>query len=171
MSMVVIESVTRETALVFKTMRLRALRDSPTAFSSTYAKEAQASDAGWIERLAQWTDQWTHRSSTVFLAMDGDVPCGIAGSFLHPENREIAQLVSMWTAPTHRRGGVGRMLVNAVIAWAGSRHAGTLLLHVTSNNHPAIAFYERLGFARTERTAPYANDPALLQYEMSRPIV
>jgi len=41
---------------------------------------------------------------------------------------------------------------------------------VTSNNEPAILFYQRLGFTLTGRTAPYANDPALLEFEMSRPI-
>jgi ribosomal protein S18 acetylase RimI-like enzyme len=39
-----------------------------------------------------------------------------------------------------------------------------------SNNEPAILFYQRLGFARTGRTEPYPNDPALIEYEMSRAI-
>jgi len=33
-----------------------------------------------------------------------------------------------------------------------------------------MAFYERLGFIRTGRTEPYPNDPALIEYEMSRPV-
>lgn len=169
--MIAIEPVTRDTALVFKTMRLRALQDTPSAFGSTYANEAPLSDGEWIERLSQWTDQWSHTKSTIFLARDGGVPCGMVGSFLHLDDRSIAQLVSMWTAPTHRRRGVGRMLVNQMLAWAGSRQARMLCLNVTSNNQPAIAFYERLGFIRTGRAEPYPNDPALLEYEMSRPVV
>jgi ribosomal protein S18 acetylase RimI-like enzyme len=76
----------------------------------------------------------------------------------------------MWTAPTHRRRGVASLLVNEVISWARLRGARTLLLMVTSSNDPAISFYQRLGFTRTGRTEPYPHDPALIEYEMSRPI-
>ena len=76
----------------------------------------------------------------------------------------------MWTAPTHRKQGVGRLLINEIHNWAHVRNARTLLLMVTSNNDTAIQFYERLGFARTGRTEPYPNDPAVIEYEMSRPI-
>jgi hypothetical protein len=41
--------ITPENALVFKTVRLRALQESPTAFGSTYAKESQFSDADWVQ--------------------------------------------------------------------------------------------------------------------------
>jgi len=32
----------------YKTVRLRALKDTPTAFGSTYAKESALSDADWL---------------------------------------------------------------------------------------------------------------------------
>jgi GNAT superfamily N-acetyltransferase len=61
-------------------------------------------------------------------------------------------------------------LVNNVLNWARGRNARSLLLMVTSNNEPAIGFYQRLGFTRTGRTEPYPNDPVVIEYEMSRPI-
>jgi len=76
----------------------------------------------------------------------------------------------MWTAPTHRQRGIGRLLVNEVLDWARLRRARTLQLMVRSNNEAAILFYQRLGFARTGRIEPYPNDPDLIEYEMSRPI-
>ena len=102
--------------------------------------------------------------------MDGDTACGIAGSFLDQDDATRAHLVSIWTAPTHRRRGIGRLLVNEVLEWARLRRARTLQLMVTSNNEPAILFYQRLGFTLTGRTESYPNDPALIEYEMSRPI-
>ncbi|PYY15895.1 MAG: GNAT family N-acetyltransferase, partial [Acidobacteria bacterium] len=66
--------------------------------------------------------------------------------------------------------GVGRLLVGAILDWARQRGARTLRLMVTSNNEPAISFYQRLGFTLTGRTEPYPNDPALIEYEMSRSI-
>jgi len=41
---------------------------------------------------------------------------------------------------------------------------------VTSNNEPAIRFYERLGFTKTGRTEPYPNDASFFEVEMSRTI-
>ena len=50
-----IERVTAENALVFKDVRLRALKEFPTAFSSTFAKESQISDEEWIQRAVRWS--------------------------------------------------------------------------------------------------------------------
>jgi len=60
--------------------------------------------------------------------------------------------------------------VNEIAGWARLRGAEALQLMVTSSNEPAMLFYQRLGFSRTGRTEPYPNDPALIEYEMSRPI-
>jgi hypothetical protein len=43
--LIAIQPVTQRNALVFKTVRLRALQDSPHAFGSAYAKESQFSDS------------------------------------------------------------------------------------------------------------------------------
>ena len=165
-NMVAIEPITRENMFLFKAVRLRALQNAPHAFSATYAKESQFDDAEWLRR----TERMNGDKGVGFLAMDGDAGCGIVGAFLDANDVTQAQLVSMWMAPTYRQRGVGRLLVNEVLSWARRRGACTLLLMVTSNNEPAIRFYERLGFTRTGRTEPYPNDPAVLEYEMSMPI-
>jgi ribosomal protein S18 acetylase RimI-like enzyme len=170
-TMIVLTPITQTNMLIFKSVRLRALQDSPSAFGSTYAKEVQLTGTDWIERTARWNGE----RGAGFLAMDDDdndgAACGIAGVFLDQDDPARAHLVSMWTAPTHRQRGVGSLLVNQVISWARLRGARTLLLMVTSGNGPAISFYERLGFTRTGRTEPYPNDPALIEYEMSCPIL
>jgi ribosomal protein S18 acetylase RimI-like enzyme len=166
MQKIAIEPITPLNTFVFKAVRLRALQDAPHAFSSTYAKEAQLTDSDWIQRVERWNGE----RGAGFLAMDQDMACGIAGSFLDQNDATRAQLIAMWTAPTHRQRGVGRLLVNAVLNWALRRNARVLQLMVTSINEPAIRFYERLGFTRTGRTEPYPNDPTVIEYEMSRPI-
>jgi len=164
--MITIVPITPQNVFTFKAVRLRALQDTPHAFGATYANESQLTDAEWIQR----TERWSGEKGIGFLAIDGDAACGIAGSFLEQDDATRAKLISMWTAPTHRRRGVGQLLVNEVLNWARSRNARTLLLMVTSHNEPAIRFYEHLGFTRTGRTQPYPNDPAVLEYEMFRPI-
>ena len=164
--MIVIEPITLLNTFLFKDVRLRALQDAPHAFGSTYAKESQFTELEWIKRVERWNGE----SGVGFLALDQATACGVAGSFLDQNDATRARLLSMWTAPTHRQQGIGRLLVNDVLNWARGRNARTLLLMVTSNNEPAIRFYQRLGFTRTGRTEPYPNDPAVFEHEMSRPI-
>lgn len=165
--MIQIEQMTPRNAAIFRDVRLRALLEAPSAFGSTYAKESQLTVSDWVQRAAQWNGA----RSILYLALDGAAACGMAGSILDQDDRTRAQLISMWTAPAHRQHGIGRLLVNEVLEWARLRGANTLHLLVTSNNHRAIAFYGRLGFTLTGRTEPYPNDPELLEYEMSRPIL
>ena len=164
--MIAIRQITPPDASVFKAVRLRALQDAPHAFGSTYAKESEFPDSEWLARIERMNGE----RGVGFLAMDGETACGIAGSFLGENDATRATLISMWTAPTHREQGIGRLLINEIHNWAHRRNARTLLLMVTSNNDSAMRFYERLGFTRTGRTEPYPNDPAVIEYEMSRPI-
>jgi ribosomal protein S18 acetylase RimI-like enzyme len=164
--MIALELITPQNALIFKAVRLRALQDTPSAFGSTYAKESQLTEADWIKRAIQWNGE----RGAGFLAIDSGAACGIAGSFLDQDDATRAPLISMWTAPTHRQRGVGRLLVSELFGWARRRAVHTLQLMVVSNNEPAILFYQRLGFTRTGRTEPYPNDPALIEYEMSRAV-
>ena len=163
---VFIEPITRRNALAFKAARLRAPRDTPTAFSSTYADESRRTDEEWLERA----DNSNGDRSISFLALESGEPCGIVGSFLDREDPRRAHLVSMWVAPSHRRNGVGRALVHAVLDWARSKDARAVYLTVTCNNVDAVTFYRSLGFSFTGRTVTYPNDRDLFEREMSRPI-
>jgi len=89
---------------------------------------------------------------------------------LEEDDAKRAHLLSMWVAPTHRRIGIGRSLVDVIVAWASTQSVRVLQLLVTSNNDTAIRFYQQLGFKMTGRTEPYANDPTLSNYEMVRSI-
>jgi ribosomal protein S18 acetylase RimI-like enzyme len=160
--MIRIEPITTRNLEVFRKVRLRALLDSPSAFGSTYAREASFDDDEWARRVERWSGE----QGIGFLAMDDEEPCGIAGALLEESGR--AQLVSMWTAPGCRQRGAGRLLVEAVIGWAASRGLQTIRLMVTSQNRTALCFYEQLGFSRTGRVEPYPNDPALVEWEMAR---
>ena len=165
--MIVLERITAQNAMVFKEVRLRALQDTPSAFGSTYARESQFAESEWIQRA----DNMNGERAIGFIAMDAGVACGIAGCFLDQTDDTRAHLISMWTAPTHRQQGIGRLLVNEVLDWTRKREVRLLRLMVVCNNDHAIKFYERLGFNKTGLTEPYPNDPALIEYEMSRPVV
>jgi GNAT superfamily N-acetyltransferase len=162
--MVTLEPITAENVVLFREVRLRALRDAPLAFGSTYARESQFSDEEWLQRVTRWNGE----SGIGYLAMEGGHGCGIAGVLLEEEDGTCANLVSMWVAPTHRKCGAGRLLVNEIADWSRQRGVHVMRLMVTSSNESAMQFYQRLGFSRTGRTEPYPNDLALIEYEMSK---
>ena len=65
----------------------------------------------------------------------------------HPASAHVADL-GLMVAETHRRHGVGRALLDEALRWAHQAGVTKLELHVFPHNAPAIALYERFGFAR-----------------------
>lgn len=150
--------------VIFKMTRLAALLESPSAFGSTHAQESQLSDADWLKRATEWSSD----RRIGFLVLSDRNACGIVGACVDDHDSSLIDLTSMWVAPTCRRCGIGRALIDAVVDWARRRGTGRIRLTVTSNNMAAIRLYERTGFCMTGRTEPYPNDANLFEYEMSR---
>lgn len=164
--MIHLQPISVEKVELYKSTRLAALQDTPTAFGSTYAKESKLTDHDWIKRVGQWNGA----RSIALLAMDDNKPCGIAAGFFEQSDPSAATLVSMWVAPTHRKRGVGKLLVDAIFNWVVESNGRCLNLLVTNNNETAIQFYTSLGFKMTGKTEPYPNDPALFEYEMVKQV-
>ncbi len=127
----------------YKNLRLRALADSPDAFGSTLAREQNLSDADWSGRLAGGANRW---DLPLVAEVDGK-PIGLAWGRIEKSNPDVANLYQMWVAPSHRCLGGGRMLLEAVIAWARAKGASHLELGVTCGESPARRLYSRAGFA------------------------
>jgi len=130
-------------------LRLRALADSPDSFGSTFERERAHKRNDWL----QWISGWEDAVNGLVVAVDGDEWIGMAvGSRTGDDER--AHLYAMWVVPRARRTGIGRRLVEAVLAWARDQGASEIELGVTATNRAAVEFYEGLGFADTgERRA------------------
>ena len=146
----------------YRAVRLRALKDTPLAFGSTYEREVRLTDEEWAARAARCSGG---RDVGFLARCDGEY-AGLALCFVEAEDAAVGQLISMWVAPEARGSGVGRMLIDAIVVWAAGHRMKTIKLMVTSVNDGAMEFYRRLGFERTGRTEPYPNDPAVVEYEM-----
>jgi ribosomal protein S18 acetylase RimI-like enzyme len=81
----------------------------------------------------------------VVVAEDAGALLGVAGASLSAWNRR-AHLDGLYVAPEARRRGVGRALVDAVVAYARAAEARCLWLETQNTNYPAVRFYERVGF-------------------------
>jgi GNAT superfamily N-acetyltransferase len=139
-----------------RAVRLAALADTPSAFGSTWATEAERSDDEWSDR-ARWASSGTDRIT--LLARQGNRVVGIAGGYREEIATAEVDLVSMWTDPAARRTGVGQRLVGAVIEWAANTGASSVGLWVTRGNSPAQLLYESMGFRETGEYQPLPSDP------------
>ena len=153
-----------ETTLL-KTLRLRALAESPDAFGDSLATARARPDAYWTEMTRSVTEPDRH---AMFLAEDAAAAVGIAFGLVDRERADRAHLGGMWVDPAGRRRGVGRALVDAVLAWARERGFAAVVLWVTEGNAEAEALYERMGFTRTGRSDRLPSNSRLAVYEMGR---
>ena len=90
----------------------------------------------------------------------------------HPSSHHVADL-GLMVAASHRRQGVGRMLLEQAVAWARVAEVSKLELHVFPWNEPAIRLYETFGFEREgvrrdhyRRDGEYV-DAILMAYRLS----
>ncbi|CAB4929470.1 unannotated protein [freshwater metagenome] len=119
----------------FRDVRLASLADAPGAFGSRHADWVDATEERWRARL-------TDVPLTV-VARESGCPVGVVSGV--PADDHV-DLISMWVAPDHRGTGLAGRLVGEVVAWAAAQELDTELM-VREDNAPAIAAYERAGFA------------------------
>lgn len=142
----------------YHAVRLAMLEESPSVFGSTHAEAASFDEQLWRQRLAD---------NVVILARVGATP---AGSVMYSEygttDRDDCALFGMWVDPDFRGAGVGRALVDAVVAQARAGGKRRVVLHVVTDNDPAGRLYERAGFVPTGRTVPYPHDDRVVEVEL-----
>jgi ribosomal protein S18 acetylase RimI-like enzyme len=146
-------------------LRLRALRDSPESFADTAEQAEQRSSSYWEDLTRSVTEPNRH---IMFLACDGDAIVGSIYGLRDRENRDAARIGGTWVAPSHRRRGVGRELLDAVVSWAREHGFGRLALWAPSASAAATALYRRAGFKTTGRRKPLRNNSTHEAVELER---
>jgi ribosomal protein S18 acetylase RimI-like enzyme len=142
----------------YRAIRLAMLLESPSSFGGTHVEAARNDEQVWRQRL---TD------NVVLLARVGRMPAGSAMySVYGASDPGDCSLFGMWVDPGFRRTGVGRALVDAVMARARAAGKRRVVLHVVADNTGARGLYERAGFVATGRSVPYPHDDQLTEVEM-----
>jgi ribosomal-protein-alanine N-acetyltransferase len=85
----------------------------------------------------------TLSSAECLLAADGK---DIGGFILSSVNAPLAHIVTLDVAQTHRRSGIGSMLLNAMEKKVGAQGVHTVLLETAVDNQAAVAFWQRHGY-------------------------
>lgn len=143
-----IRPLTPDDAAAFQALRLRGLRESPASFGSSYEEE--------VDRPLEVVAERMSGDTVVYGAWDGDALVGVGGLYraTNRKARHRATVWGMYVAPEARGRGLGRALLEAVVA-----HARTvdgvhrLELGVETTNAAARQLYLRFGFT------PYGVQP------------
>jgi GNAT superfamily N-acetyltransferase len=127
---------------VLRELRLAAMVDSPSAFSSTYERE--------LARTTQDWRRWMAPGAT-FILEGASEPCGLVAGSRDVEDSSVVHLMAMWVRPDIRGTGAADVLVSAVKHWAAEVGAAQVRLNVVESNGRARRCYERAGFQATGR--------------------
>ena len=129
-------------AAAYRTLRLAALRAFPHAFRTDY-DEALQQPLSWAEkRLATPGD-------TMFGAFDGEALAGAVCLRIQDgrKNRHAAELKALAVDPERQRQGIGRALVDHLLAHARAQgYIRQVNLTVTDGNTRAQQLYDAFGF-------------------------
>ena len=142
----VIRQLTETDAALFRVLRLRALRESPHAFTNSYEEFSQQP----LESTAQrFRDQVNSRVNFTLGAFQDDQLVGIVGFYRETalKIQHKGSIVSMYVQPEFRSQGIARALLTEAIDRARRLPGLTqLLLGVMETQTTAKRLYESLGF-------------------------
>ena len=112
-----------------------------------------------------FSDPWSESSvaselsnplSAWLVAMDGDVLAGYVGS---QSVMGESDMMNIAVDAHYRRQGIAQALVEALVVQLKEKGNHSLTLEVRISNLPAIALYEKLGFAQVGRRPNYYRNP------------
>lgn len=145
---------------VLQAARLRALSDSPDAFASGFLAEQACTERQWRRRLE--VGSW-------IVAVEDDEVIGMAGLVGgHPPEGDHVE--SIWVARSHRRRGVFRALLGALVEIGRRNGDRDLQLWVLEDNVVAQRAYARLGFVPTGEQQPIVPDHPRAELRLRLPL-
>lgn len=130
-------------AAAFQALRLHALQECPTAFSSSYEEECGIPLARVAERLAPAPDH------AVLGAFEDGSLVGIVG-LQRERPRKLAHKAVIWgvyVTPARRKHGIGRRLLKYALEHAASMPGlRQVVLGANAANDATLALYTAVGF-------------------------
>jgi ribosomal protein S18 acetylase RimI-like enzyme len=146
---------------LYRLLRLRALEESPDAFATTHAEQAERPDDSWAARLAAAA---VSADDYPLVAEQEGEPLGLAWAKADADDPGVVEIFQVWVAPAARGRGIAAGLLREAIGWARKRGARAVRLDVTQGDTAAVRLYLREGFRNAGEPVPFrAGSPLLSQ--------
>ena len=146
-------------------LRLRALRDAPHAFATSFERAQDRSRQHW-EDFAVKSE--VAETQVTLVVVDDARWVAMASCFLDEQDPHTAWLVQMWVEPESRGLGLARLLVEAAADWARARGVTRLKTSVSEGNAAAQALYKAVGFHPTGERRQLASNPSVVEVGLIR---
>jgi ribosomal protein S18 acetylase RimI-like enzyme len=133
----------------YKTLRLEALKNNPSAFGESYEEKLKSNDQQWKDDLQDSLDE---NGNVMFFANDEQAPIRMIGAYWQDTTKfkHIANICSVYVCETYRNQGIGKLLMQTIMDYlANILQFEKIKLSVVSNKIPALKMYENLGFQQT----------------------
>ena len=146
------------------------------------APEPRPLKAGDVEAVAAleravFADPWSRRSFEEMLGLEHVrafvLPAaggGVHGYAVCSAAADEGEILNVAVAPERRRGGCGRVLLGACLAWLAERGVARVYLEVRRSNAAAIAMYAGLGFEVSGVRSRYYRMPTEDAITMAREV-
>ncbi|MFC5049115.1 GNAT family N-acetyltransferase [Rubritalea spongiae] len=144
-----IKRVSKGESQLYKTLRLKALKDSPSAFGATYEDAVLRSDQSWQDQsdaAAEGSDK------AIFLINEPSIS-GMAAIYREEEGSSIGQLFQMWVSPEARGSNTAKDILQYALSWAEEHRYSKILAEVTKGNTRALKFYKKFGFVDSHHSS------------------
>lgn len=141
-------------------------------------RRATVADIPWLMNLerqcataAHWTEQqYQHlfptderlllvAEASPLISSGPDASAGILGFLIARHLAPEWELENIVVAPTERRKGLGKRLLDALLAAARETNSSSVFLEVRESNAVARTLYQRAGFEQTGRRQSYYTSP------------
>ena len=153
-----IKRLARDEWLALRGIRLAALRESPGAFLSTYAREDSFGENSWRAEF--------DRGGWCIGFREGQ-PVSLLGVTREPGTpQHQCYLEYVWVSPECRRSGVAAFMLTVVLDQLRASGVRTAFLWVLDGNNAAVRLYKRLGFVSTNHRQPLADSPGRSEERM-----
>ncbi len=111
-------------------------------------------------QAAQWPQESYGKAHSLGqIVLIAQVNGQVCGFLVARVTGDEAEILNTAVDPTHRRSGIGSLLLTTAISEAQARNAKNIYLEVRESNSAAIAFYSRHGFAKTAQRCAYYSSP------------
>jgi GNAT superfamily N-acetyltransferase len=164
--MAAIRDATEDDWKLLRSIRLKALFFAPRAFLSDYGREAGYDERRWRERLRK--DHWLLAFADGLAAQ----PIGVIAATREPLAPAGEPFISsLWVDLEHRRHGIAKELIQAVIDRLVAWGATAVSLWVLDGNEAAQQLYAAVGFIGTDECQDVPGRTNLREWRMSKSLL
>jgi ribosomal protein S18 acetylase RimI-like enzyme len=103
-----------------------------------------------LEDLEDIEGNYTEKGGVFYVAEEGD---NIVGTIAVKVDGSFPRLKRLYVAQDCRRQGIGKMLLDKIIAFCESKGYNKIVLSTTPEMKDAIRFYKKNGFVETDKAA------------------